>query len=196
MKSIIVISEEPSLADTLISELPSFSIIGACVKEALSYLQDKKYDLVIIDDDVCELIDKSFCSNYLILKRPIKLKNAIFAINENIKSLEFTKKNEFNLGDDYIFSQPLRIIRSHDSIKIIQLTEKEADLLYNLLINELLILSRDVLLKKIWGYSDEINTHTLETHIYRLRSKIKQMHESFDITFSDELGYKINLNFG
>ena len=56
---------------------------------------------------------------------------------------------------------------------IIRLTEKERDILLILLEAEGKVIARDNLLHTVWGYASDVETHTLETHIYRLRHKIE-----------------------
>lgn len=78
---------------------------------------------------------------------------------------------------------------SHMSAHPINLTEKESALLQQLLQHMPNEISRDALLKSIWAYEKEIDTHTLETHIYRLRQRASG---AVDI-FTTEQGYKIVL---
>ncbi len=75
--------------------------------------------------------------------------------------------------------------------KTADVTDKEMQLLQALLEAGDAVISREAMLKELWGYDETVDTHTLETHIYRLRSKIK------DITGSDGMieavggGYKL-----
>ena len=72
----------------------------------------------------------------------------------------------------------------------ITITEREIQLI-ELLYNSSNPLSKNVILKKVWKYADDADTHTIETHIYRLRKKIlsKFKDENFILNFKD--GYSI-----
>jgi len=59
------------------------------------------------------------------------------------------------------------------SLEPVRLTEKEVSLLVMLAAAQPTAVSREVLLDEIWGYAEGVETHTLETHIYRLRQKIE-----------------------
>lgn len=56
---------------------------------------------------------------------------------------------------------------------MVRLTEKERDVLLILLESGGSVVSRETLLRNVWGYASDVETHTLETHIYRLRHKIE-----------------------
>lgn len=73
----------------------------------------------------------------------------------------------------------------------IQLTEKESEILAILARADKHTISRDNLLQNIWNYAENVETHTLETHIYRLRQKIEQDPATPKILLTTELGYKI-----
>ncbi len=76
--------------------------------------------------------------------------------------------------------------------KKINLTEKEANLLIHLYQNKGKIVSRENLLKAVWNYSKDVETHTLETHIYRLRKKIEKNPSDPDILITADNGYTVN----
>ncbi|MCZ2327881.1 response regulator transcription factor [Bartonella sp. F02] len=75
----------------------------------------------------------------------------------------------------------------------IRLTEKEAAILKYLYHTKNQIVSRETLLKQIWGYNENIVTHTLETHIYRLRQKIEKDPFNAQILITEQNGYYLNL---
>lgn len=76
--------------------------------------------------------------------------------------------------------------------KNIDLTDRERDIMAELLIAKSQGCDRDYLLNKIWGYRNDLETHTLETHIYRLRQKIEAEPDNPAFLITIDRGYKIN----
>lgn len=74
----------------------------------------------------------------------------------------------------------------------VRLTDKEADILIHLYQAKDKELSRDILLEKVWNYAKNVETHTLETHIYRLRRKIEENPTTPKILMTTETGYQLN----
>ena len=72
-----------------------------------------------------------------------------------------------------------------------RLTEKETSILKYLFGNSGKAVSRDVLLNEVWGYNAGVTTHTLETHIYRLRQKIESDPSSAAILVTEPGGYRL-----
>ena len=108
-------------------------------------------------------------------------------INFKEKVISFLAKHEFKLSslirlNDYIIDKNERKIRKNNLE--LQLTERETDFLI-LFSKSHKPLSRDYFLKNVWKYSSESDTHTVETHIHRLRKKILE-------TFKDNQFIKIN----
>ena len=89
-------------------------------------------------------------------------------INDLLSSYKFSKNSSIDIKK-YTIDKNLKIIKK-DNVSI-NLTEKEVNLLV-LLNEEKKPLSKTLILKKIWQYSTDADTHTVETHIYRLRKKI------------------------
>ena len=89
-------------------------------------------------------------------------------VNDLISSYKFSKNSSVNIKN-YIINKNLKIMNK-DNVSI-NLTEKEVNLLV-LLNEEKKPLNKTLILKKIWQYSTDADTHTVETHIYRLRKKI------------------------
>ena len=75
-----------------------------------------------------------------------------------------------------------------DSLVSVKLTDKEAKILWHLVKERGSTVSQNFLLKKVWGYKDNIETKTLTTHIYTIRKKVNKFSNIFSIENSDE-GY-------
>ena len=73
----------------------------------------------------------------------------------------------------------------------VRLTEKETAILRFLYRAGLRPISREVLLQEVWGYNSGVTTHTLETHIYRLRQKIEKDAATPEILVTEAGGYKL-----
>jgi hypothetical protein len=109
------------------------------------------------------------------------------AITEALsKHLNVSKRT---LRNGWAFDAQKRTL-SHDKEPPIALTEKEAALLQALLQVQPAEISRETLLTSIWAYDKEIDTHTVETHIYRLRQKVGT--SPMDIVTTEQ-GYKVVL---
>ena len=117
---------------------------------------------------------KSNETQLFLLKKPFKLITLLNQL-ENIKTLNNLENTNKTLMNHIIFSPSKKIISNLETNKIEHLTEKENSLLtYFFDRKNVEILKKD-LLTNIWGVSDEINTHTLETHIYRLKQKLYKL---------------------
>ncbi|MEL7048724.1 MAG: helix-turn-helix domain-containing protein, partial [Pseudomonadota bacterium] len=73
----------------------------------------------------------------------------------------------------------------------IRLTEKETSILKYLYRSGEKVVTRDVLLHEVWGYNAGVTTHTLETHIYRLRQKIERDPSNAELLVTETGGYKL-----
>ena len=100
---------------------------------------------------------------------------------------KFRKSSLINLNG-YIINKNERKIKKNDIV--LQLTEKEIDFLI-LFSQYSTSLSRDFVLKNVWNYSTESETHTLETHIHRLRKKISKKFNDNNFIKNNDKGYYI-----
>ena len=100
---------------------------------------------------------------------------------------KFHKSSLINLSG-YIINKNERKIKKNDTE--LQLTEKEIDFLI-LFSQYSTSLSRDFVLKNVWNYSTESETHTLETHIHRLRKKISKKFNDNNFIKNNDKGYYI-----
>ncbi len=123
----------------------------------------------------------------LVFKMPIN----IIKFNQLIVNL--CKKNEFEKNslikiNDYILDKNQRILKK-GSITL-KITEREIDFIEKLNSSKQ-PLNKNFILKNIWSYSSETDTHTIETHIYRLRQKIKENFNDKNFIKSTKDGYSI-----
>ncbi len=91
----------------------------------------------------------------------------------------------------YEFHPAAKMLMEKGGKKKIRLTDKEASILKYLFRAGDRPVARDVLLNEVWGYNAGVTTHTLETHIYRLRQKIERDPASAAILITDRGGYRL-----
>jgi DNA-binding response OmpR family regulator len=125
------------------------------------------------------------CSDKILL--PTSLEDLASKIIKVITTFKFSINSALKIKEYILDKNEKKLIKDNTYIYI---TEREAKLI-ELLFNEKKSLTKNYILKKIWNYSDNADTHTVETHIYRLRKKIftKFNDEKFILNF--EKGYII-----
>ena len=155
-------------------------------KEADISQQNKgKNYLVISNKKILSNIDNK---NIIILSElPIKILDLIEKININLLKLKYSYQSNFQIKE-YKLDLNSRIISFEK--KNLRLTEREIEIIL-FLISKDKPQSIDVLQKEVWGYSENLETHTVETHVYRLRKKINETFDDSNFLVSSKDGYKI-----
>jgi len=118
---------------------------------------------------------------------PLNLLSLIEKINSNLLMQQYNFQSNINLGD-YLLDLNSRIISLNNNK--LKLTEREIQIIL-FLKKQKQPINIDILQKEVWGYSEESETHTVETHIYRLRKKIKKSFSDQSFIKSDKKGYFI-----
>ena len=137
---------------------------------------------------VCAFSGKKIPGNFdAFLKLPTSL-NEINATIENIAAKKLFSKNSSIKIKKYLLNKNEKIL-SKNGNKII-LTEKEIRLL-ELLINNKKPISKNLILSSVWNYSSDADTHTVETHIYRLRKKINEKFSDDNFIINTKDGYSL-----
>ena len=118
---------------------------------------------------------------------PVKFKELDDIIIKNISAEQFLDNSKIEIKNYILDKNERKLIRDNTFVII---TEKEVQLL-ELFLNKEKPLSKPEILKQVWGYSVEADTHTVETHIYRLRKKIKREFEDDNFIINRQNGYLI-----
>jgi len=168
-------------------------------------LVDGKFNAIIVESESNKkislhdiaipkiLIQKNSQSNKLndsfslIVKMPFNIVQFNQDIVDICKKYEFKKNSLIKIGE-YVLDKNVRVLKKNEIT--LKVTEKEIIFL-EMLHSSKKPLSRDYILKNIWEYSSETDTHTVETHIYRLRQKIKSHFNDTAFIKNSKEGYSL-----
>jgi DNA-binding response OmpR family regulator len=121
--------------------------------------------------------------------KPFKFAVLLARIRAQLRQYEASEDAVFAIGP-YTFRPSAKLLVNMKGGKL-KLTEKETAILRYLYRADRKVVSRDVLLQEVWGYNAAVTTHTLETHIYRLRQKIEADPGEAAILVTEAGGYKL-----
>lgn len=121
--------------------------------------------------------------------KPFRLAELLARLRAHLRQHEQSDEAVLPIGP-YTF-QPSRKFLVDGSGKRVRLTEKETAILKFLYRAGGRAVDRDTLLHEVWGYSPGLDTHTLETHVYRLRQKIERDPSKAEILVTDAGGYRL-----
>ena len=152
-------------------------------KEKINFLNKSEKIIVLISERETKLFSNSFS----IIKLPVKLDD----INSTILNLNIKRKFSINSSikiKDFTLNINDRKISRND--EFIEITEKEIELI-KILLNSKIPVKKDKILNSVWKYSKDADTHTVETHIYRLRKKMKDKFNEQNFIINKKDGYII-----
>ena len=109
-------------------------------------------------------------------------------IHAHLRSHQQSEEAIYRIGP-YTFRPSAKLLIDPEGKKI-RLTEKETNIL-KFLYRSGETVARDTLLHEVWGYNPAVTTHTLETHIYRLRQKIEELPGQAQILITESGGYRL-----
>ena len=128
-----------------------------------------------------------FDNQFILENKPIKISQLVEKINIEFLKLQFNSQSEWKIKS-YIIDLNSREMSIND-IKL-KLTEKEINIISYLSKSDKPV-SINELQKKVWSYQSDIETHTVETHIYRLRKKFLNTFDDNNFIISKKNGYQI-----
>jgi DNA-binding response OmpR family regulator len=188
--------------------------------DALQHLKNGLFDLLIVDvglpdtdgRELCRLMRKQGLKTPVIMltghatdadtilgldagandyvTKPFKFPVLLARIRSQLRQHEQSEDAVFKLGP-YSFRPALKLLVCAGDTKI-RLTEKETNILKFLYRAPIPVVPRDMLLQEVWGYNAAVTTHTLETHIYRLRQKIEPDPANVQLLLTETGGYRLN----
>ncbi len=123
--------------------------------------------------------------------KPFRIGELLARLRAQLRSHETSTDAVFALGP-FSFHPTAKLLVENGSRKKIRLTEKEVAILRYLYRAGDRPVSRETLLGEVWGYNAGVNTHTLETHVYRLRQKIERDPGRAEILVTAPGGYRLN----
>lgn len=186
---------------------------------AMDRVKDQLFDLIVLDvglpdtdgRELCRLMRKQGVKSPILMltghdtdadtilgldagandyvSKPFKFPVLLARIRAQLRQHEQSEDAVFTLGP-YTFKPAMKLLTTEDDKKI-RLTEKETNILKFLYRSNSGVVARDVLLHEVWGYNAGVTTHTLETHIYRLRQKIEPDPSNARLLVTESGGYRL-----
>ena len=181
----LLIYEYKELAKILIelNDLIKFQIIEFNKNSTFNELFNDNNYLIITKNKQPDFKNQLFLKNI-----PVRFFQLIERINTEFLKQKYNQQSEVNIGNYKINLNSREIFFSSKKLK---LTEKETNIILYIF-NSKKPVSIELLQSKVWGYQSELETHTVETHIYRLRKKILSIFEDDKFIISTQNGYQIN----
>ncbi len=124
------------------------------------------------------------------IAKPFRLNVLLARLRAQLRQHEQSEDAVFTIGP-YSFRPSAKLLLDAGGRKKIRLTEKETSILKYLYRAGDRTVGRDALLNEVWGYNAGVTTHTLETHVYRLRQKIERDPGHAEILVTDPGGYRL-----
>ena len=145
--------------------------------------------LTAADSDADTILGLDSGANDYIAK-PFRMGVLLARLRAQLRQHEHSEDAVFTIGP-YSFRPSAKLLVEQTSRRKIRLTEKEAAILKYLYRAGQRVIGRDTLLGEVWGYNAGVTTHTLETHVYRLRQKIERNPSQAEILVTEPGGYRL-----
>jgi len=210
-----------TLADQLRLHEEFATVEAQSAAEAIELSKSQRFDLILLDiglpdmdgREACRLLRRAGLKTPIIMltgadseadtilgldsgandyiTKPFRLGVLLARVRAQLRQHELTEDAVFTIGP-YSFQPAAKLLIDGETKKKVRLTEKETAILKYLYRAGDKVVGRDVLLDEVWGYNAAVATHTLETHIYRLRQKIEADPSNARILLTETGGYRLN----
>jgi DNA-binding response OmpR family regulator len=125
------------------------------------------------------------------LAKPFRLPELLARVRAQLRVFDNSEDAVFLIGP-YVFRPSARLLQEPARNRKVRLTDKECSILKYLYRAGGKAVPRQVLLNEVWGYNSAVSTHTLETHVYRLRQKIEANPVRPRLLLTENGGYKLD----
>ena len=160
----------------------NFNLIKVSKQEFSNLNLQHDINLILSKKEISKVQNQVIFNNL-----PLKISKIIETININFLKNRFAKQSEIDLG---FYKLNLNSRKMFNDQNELNLTEKESDIIV-FIKNSKKPVTIQELQTKVWGHNSKLDTHTVETHIYRLRKKISSKFNNDDFIKSKKLGYSI-----
>lgn len=208
-----------SLTDQLALHEEFEAISVATAAEGLKLAKSDHFDIILLDvglpdmdgRETCKILRKNGLKSPIIMltaqdsdadmilglesgandyvTKPFRFAVLLARVRAQLRQHEQSEDAVFAIGP-YTFKPAAKMLTNDVGSKV-RLTEKETSILKYLYRAGEKVVTRDVLLHEVWGYNAGVTTHTLETHIYRLRQKIENDPSNSELLITETGGYKL-----
>ena len=185
MAAIREMTPDVALMDRRLGDLDGLEMI----REAREASPNTRFVMVSACSDTRDIVTavrRGFCDY---VTKPFRFGVLLARIRAQLRSHEQSEDAVFTIGP-YSFRPSAKVLIDPQEKKV-RLTEKETNILKYLYRAGAKVVGREVLLTEVWGYNSGVTTHTLETHIYRLRQKIEKDPAKAQILVTDAGGYRL-----
>jgi DNA-binding response OmpR family regulator len=124
------------------------------------------------------------------IPKPFRLSVLLARLRAHLRQHEASDDAVFHIGP-YTFRPSAKLLVETNGRRKVRLTEKETAILKYLYRAGDKVIGRETLLGEVWGYNAGVTTHTLETHVYRLRQKIEKEPSKAEILVTEPGGYRL-----
>ena len=201
MHTLNVLILGPSSFISTLNELKPFLKFNPIIKNL-----DQNYNIILFHENVLkdnkqkELIEKASITKICVgikrnesknfddfLELPATLKDINSIVENTVARKKFNKNSSIQIKNYLLNKNEKKLSKNENEII---LTEKEIQLI-ELFLNNKKPISKDKILSSVWNYSSDADTHTIETHIYRLRKKINDKFSDKNFIVSTKEGYSL-----
>jgi DNA-binding response OmpR family regulator len=129
------------------------------------------------------------------ITKPFRPNELVARLRAQFRTFDNSQEASFTIGP-YTFRPTAKQLHHAGTNRRIRLTPKEVEILKSLYHSDSNLVDRDTLLHEVWGHDTTVTTHTLETHIFRLRQKIEANPADPVLLVSERGGYRLNSSLG
>ncbi|MBP3545672.1 MAG: response regulator transcription factor [Alphaproteobacteria bacterium] len=205
MANILFVSKSDNFAHDIEEQLKLYTEGFSIFDE---WNEDIIFDMAVVDDDIDSVkelqkrirkspiiflgnTDDDLGDSVTVISKPFRLEYFLDMVLSCSNLFAHSSDGQL-MFDKYILDSGKKELYNTSSNSHTKLTEREVSIIKYLYKAHEKVVSKNELLSEVWGYNPEATTHTVETHIYRLRQKIEEENPDDNIIITEDNGYRLN----